>query len=155
MILEKDELLENYSVVFLARVVYELANDSFTNGSPWTESQFLNDLKQDFSTYYFYVVEDEILGFVSFHYVLDEAEIENICVKKGMTHQGIGSNLFTHVFSELQKLSVHSLFLEVRESNTVAREMYEKSGFEEISTRKNYYHAPVEDAIIMKKVLGN
>ena len=43
------------------------------------------------------------------------------------------------------------IFLEVRESNKPALLFYKKEKFEEIARRKAYYHAPVEDAIVMKR----
>ena len=43
------------------------------------------------------------------------------------------------------------IFLEVRASNNAAQALYQKNGFNAIGHRKNYYHDPVEDAIIMKR----
>ena len=42
--------------------------------------------------------------------------------------------------------------LEVRVGNISARELYKKSGYEEIAVRKGYYDGK-EDGIVMKKVL--
>jgi len=44
-----------------------------------------------------------------------------------------------------------SVFLEVRESNTVARRLYEKAGFQETGRRKSYYTNPTEDAILYRR----
>ena len=41
--------------------------------------------------------------------------------------------------------------LEVRESNTDARKLYENYGFIQEAVRKNYYENPVENACIMWK----
>jgi hypothetical protein len=41
--------------------------------------------------------------------------------------------------------------LEVRESNLPAIELYEKSGFERMGIRKNFYSNPAENAIVMRK----
>ena len=46
-----------------------------------------------------------------------------------------------------------SLFLEVRESNTAARKLYEKLGFRETGRRKAYYSNPIEEAILYSKTL--
>jgi ribosomal-protein-alanine N-acetyltransferase len=48
---------------------------------------------------------------------------------------------------------VRSLYLEVRESNGRAREMYARRGFHEIGVRKGYYEGPREDARVLKKSL--
>jgi ribosomal-protein-alanine N-acetyltransferase len=44
--------------------------------------------------------------------------------------------------------------LEVRVSNTPARNLYEKLGFQNMGVRKNFYEQPKEDAIIYTKYLG-
>ena len=41
--------------------------------------------------------------------------------------------------------------LEVRVSNTSARQLYAKLGFEQVGLRKNYYRNPKEDAMILRK----
>jgi hypothetical protein len=47
------------------------------------------------------------------------------------------------------KTGIKMLFLEVRESNRVARKLYESYGFSPIARRKAYYRQPIEDAIVM------
>jgi len=46
-----------------------------------------------------------------------------------------------------------AVFLEVRESNTAARRLYQKLGFEETGRRKSYYSNPVEDAVLYTRHL--
>ena len=48
---------------------------------------------------------------------------------------------------------VDVFFLEVRQSNTPAISLYEKMGYKAIGTRKRFYEKPVEDAIVMSKIL--
>jgi ribosomal-protein-alanine N-acetyltransferase len=43
------------------------------------------------------------------------------------------------------------VFLEVRESNSAARTLYEKAGFEATGLRKSYYANPVEDAVLYRR----
>jgi ribosomal-protein-alanine N-acetyltransferase len=43
-----------------------------------------------------------------------------------------------------------SWFLEVRESNVAALNFYKNLGFVEIGRRENYYHTPLEAAIVMR-----
>ena len=45
---------------------------------------------------------------------------------------------------------MRQLFLEVRSSNQAARLLYQKIGLVEVDVRKNYYHDPFEDAIVMQ-----
>lgn len=53
---------------------------------------------------------------------------------------------------ELRKKGIQTLWLEVRESNSIARRLYEKQGFNEVDIRKNYYPKPNggrENAVVM------
>jgi ribosomal protein S18 acetylase RimI-like enzyme len=43
-----------------------------------------------------------------------------------------------------------TVFLEVRESNKAARNLYLSLGFQELGRRPEYYETPLEPAIVMK-----
>ena len=64
--------------------------------------------------------------------------------------EGIGRRLLRESISVAASRGTRSLYLEVRESNDVARRLYEKVGFNVVGVRKQYYAEPVEDAIVMK-----
>jgi len=51
--------------------------------------------------------------------------------------------------AKIKKEGVSYIFLEVRPSNKTAVALYKKLGFQKLGLRKNYYHNPIEDAIIM------
>ncbi|SJZ44294.1 ribosomal-protein-alanine N-acetyltransferase [Pilibacter termitis] len=149
MIISLDE--SNLTKEFLAEKIYNLANESFATASPYTKEQFLHSFK--YETYLLYMDKEEILGFLSYTKVLDEAEVVNIAVLNQAKSKGIGKQLLHVLYNELKNEQAVLLFLEVRESNEIARVFYEKEGFIKISERKNYYHSPVENAIVMQKKL--
>ena len=74
-----------------------------------------------------------------------EREILNVAVASRFRRRGIATALLTH---ELSRGAIY--FLEVRESNVAAQELYRKLGFIEIARRPNYYQSPNERAIVMK-----
>jgi ribosomal-protein-alanine N-acetyltransferase len=49
--------------------------------------------------------------------------------------------------------AVRTVYLEVRASNDHARALYDSRGFVEVGRRKAYYRRPVEDAIVLRRVL--
>ena len=50
--------------------------------------------------------------------------------------------------------NINEIFLEVRASNEPAIKLYSSFGYEQIAVRKRFYSNPIEDAIIMKKKVG-
>ena len=78
-------------------------------------------------------------GYVGVSWVLDEAEIGNICVRADMRRMGFARALLLKLIDELKKLNMAQLFLEVDETNEGAIKLYEGIGFECYSRRKGYY----------------
>ena len=66
---------------------------------------------------------------------------------------GIARNLITSAINSADGL--HTVFLEVRESNTPAVKLYESLGFTRIAVRKGYYDHPKEDAVIYRMILSD
>lgn len=93
-----------------------------------------------------------LCGYVIASGVCEEGEIANLAVSPARRRQGIGARLLCAVLGALRRQGVQTVFLEVRASNTAARRLYEKYGFTEIGTRRGYYSAPREDAVVMRRV---
>lgn len=93
---------------------------------------------------------DGILGFLVARHVAPEWELENIVVDLGARRRGLGMWLLEGLLAEAQRRNSDAIFLEVRESNTAARGMYEKAGFRRTGRRKFYYADPSEDAILYR-----
>lgn len=125
--------------------VYEILSDVYPV-SPWSEKQILSDMQQDNVDYFFVKKDEKIVGFLAISQLAGELEITNIAIKKAYQGHGLGSQLL----ADLDHVDF-PIFLEVRASNTPAQVLYKKCGFGIIGKRKQYYHEPVEDAIIMKR----
>ena len=57
--------------------------------------------------------------------------------------------------AQAERWGTVSATLEVRRSNTPARQLYAKAGFVEAGVRPNYYTQPVEDALVLVKGAGS
>lgn len=79
-----------------------------------------------------------------------EAEILNFAVAKHSRCNGLGTKILDRLISDITGMGISKIFLEVRDSNTVARRFYENRGFTTLGIRKRYYSLPVEDAVIMR-----
>lgn len=145
MYYSKEELIEED----LAEKLWQLSSKAYTHGSPWTREQFQIDIEQDTSHYLVMVKNKQWLGFISYHLVLDEAEFTHVVTHHDYRQQGLGSQLLNQVIQELSQKEVAKVFLEVRLANLGAQHLYQKNGFKEIHLRKNYYHHPTEDGVVM------
>ena len=84
-----------------------------------------------------------------------EWEIENIVVGTQMRRQGLASWLIRDLVVRAQNQGAQTILLEVRQSNTPARALYQKTGFIECGRRPNYYHFPDEDAVCYRLEFQN
>lgn len=74
-----------------------------------------------------------------------EREILNLAVSTACRRMGIATLLL-----QRERERGGALFLEVRESNQAARNLYQKFGFKKISRRNAYYQNPEESGIVMQ-----
>ena len=113
--------------------------------SPWTVGQLEEVLHSDVNSCALAEDENRLVGFLIWQETDFEAEVLQIAVLPSYQGQKIATALFDFLPTDKE------IFLEVRESNRSALLFYKKEKFEEIARRKAYYHAPVEDAIVMKR----
>lgn len=85
-----------------------------------------------------FVVEEKekILGFCSMMTVLDEGDILNVAVRRERQKEGIGYFLVDSMLRIAKMHGIHTVHLEVRESNGSARRLYQRLGFREDGLRK-------------------
>jgi len=118
----------------------------------WNYNIIKEELESDNSKYIIALYNDEIVGFAGIKITLDTADIMNIVTKKSFRNNGIGSLLLKNLITISKKLNLNTITLEVNENNISAIHLYEKSGFQNLGIRKNYYKN--ENAIIMTKELN-
>lgn len=98
--------------------------------------------------------EVAILGFVVTLLLVEEAEIANLAVAPVARRRGIGGLLLDEVVAGATRAGVRSLYLEVRESNSAARALYESRRFLPVGRRRGYYQRPPEDALLLRRDLA-
>lgn len=114
---------------------------------PWSEQSFLEESKNPLSTYFVARENDKIIGYAGVWIVQDEGQITNIAVLPDFRKKGVASGLLAEILKATADCA--QIVLEVRKSNIPAISLYEKYGFCIAGERKNFYHSPIEDAIIM------
>ena len=83
-----------------------------------------------------------------------EWELEMIVISHDARKQGLGLRLLRELVRQTGSGGGGKMFLEVRQSNSAARWLYEKTGFTSCGRRRGYYHFPEEDAIIYQFLFG-
>ena len=127
--------------------------DSISFSESCSEKSYLEMAENKIYSFFKEEVNDKIAGFIVLMDVVDAAEIIRVAVLPEYREMGIGTKLIEKAVEEIMKKGMENIFLEVRESNSNAIKLYNKSGFEECGVRKNYYSNPKENGIIMIKRL--
>lgn len=102
--------------------------------------------------------EQRIAGYLIYADPSDEAELHRIAILPEYRRRGLARKLMAELLLRTGHVSVEDsqvpnakpIFLEVRAGNTAAIALYLANHFQEIDRRKNYYHNPDEDAVVMR-----
>lgn len=119
--------------------------------TPWSERSISSELANPLSAWIVALDGDKIVGYIGSQCVMGEADVMNVAVDGPYRRQGVASSLISALVKEISGRQVCALSLEVRASNEPARAMYDKLGFVQAGRRPNYYSAPREDALILRK----
>ncbi|CAG7839329.1 30S ribosomal protein S18 [Clostridium novyi B str. ATCC 27606] len=119
---------------------------------PWKLQTLKNEFRNNFSKYI--VLKDQhnkIIGYAGIWLIIDEAHITNIAVHPDYRGLGASNYLMNGIMDICTEKKIPAITLEVRENNTVARNLYKKYGFLEEGLRKNYYGPNVNALVMWKK----
>lgn len=117
---------------------------------PWTLGNFRDSLAAGYRCWA-YVNDGELIGYAVLMHAADEVHLLNLSIASDWQRQGHGGALLLRVCELAREQGARLLFLEVRPSNTGARQLYERHGFKHIGLRRDYYPAPAgrEDALVL------
>jgi ribosomal-protein-alanine N-acetyltransferase len=128
--------------------VVDLDKKSFS--LPWPERSFRFELTDNpASRCWVAELDGNVVGMIVVWLIVDDAHVATIAIDPEYRRQGIGKRLLAHALRQMIRDGARSSFLEVRESNLAAQEMYRKFGFEVTGRRRRYYRDNDEDAILM------
>lgn len=121
---------------------------------PWSLRSIRSELENPLSRWLAAIVDGQVAGYVGSQQVLDEADIMNLAVAPEYRRRGLGRALLEALIRALEDAGVRVLALEVRAGNAPALALYQALGFAPVGRRPRYYRHPAEDALILKKQLG-
>lgn len=119
----------------------------------WTSAQWETESRLPFARYYVVTHDHAILGYGGFWNVGEEAQITNIVVHPAHRRNGIGEALLAYLLNQARTEQCVCSTLEVRVGNQAAQALYQKAGFAVTGRRPRRYLDPLEDALLMEKVL--
>ena len=132
--------------------ILRIERASFTD--PWTRGMFESELDIEARGYARGATRrGQLVGYLFAVLIPDEAHVGNLAVAPEERRHGVAQELLDQLTKDAFEAGVRRVTLEVRASNHTARKFYYKNHFIDIAIRKNYYRSPVEDAIVMFRVL--
>jgi [ribosomal protein S18]-alanine N-acetyltransferase len=152
---EKYYYASNNNELFISKMkeehiekVLEIEKRSFI--TPWTKKMINETLSSSISMSFVIEETSLFLGYIMLYSVLDEAHILNLAINPDYRGRGYASQLIRHVTGYCGKMGISDFFLEVRDSNIKAINLYRMFGFKVIGKRKGYYTDTHEDALVMQ-----
>ena len=119
---------------------------------PWSEKDIFSYICAEGGLAYVALDGGMPIAYVIGRIIAPEGEIYRIAVAKNHRRRGIGYRLLSFALKSERGRGLETTFLEVRSKNEAAIALYRSYGFREYGKRKNYYHNPDDDAVLM--ILG-
>ena len=129
--------------------ISELEGEIFSD--PWQKKDIFSYICSEDGMCFTALDGDLPIAYVLGRLIAPEGEIYRIAVDEKYRGRGIGYRLLSYALKSERGRGLETLFLEVREGNIPARNLYHSYGFAEVGMRKNYYSNPTENAIVMLK----
>jgi ribosomal-protein-alanine N-acetyltransferase len=119
---------------------------------PWTRGNFVDSLVAGYTAWTLNHVDGDLVGYCVAMTGVGEMHLLNITVAPTARRCGHARRMLADLVRLCRLRQASRLWLEVRESNADAREVYRRLGFAQVGRRKGYYPAPEgqrEDAVVM------
>lgn len=103
----------------------------------YLDYQYIENKINDDNYLFLVSEEDKIIGFLFGFKSLNEFEIEDVAVLKEYRRRKVASSLIDYIEEYFKDIDI--IYLEVREKNIAARNLYEKLNFKQYRYREGYY----------------
>jgi [ribosomal protein S18]-alanine N-acetyltransferase len=129
-----------------------VAIDQISFSLPWPARAFQFEVSDNSASRCWVIeLDKKIVAMLVGWFIVDELHVATIATHPDFRKQGLGKTLLTYALKSAKSEGARRAFLEVRESNKVAINMYVNFGFVEDGRRKEYYKDNNEDAILMTR----
>ena len=118
---------------------------------PWSATTFAETLASPADRCLVATQDGSVVGYGIVRQLGPEAELLNVAVHPSSRRQGLGDALLAEILFGVDAQGGVTVFLEVRASNLAAETLYRRHGFLPVGRRRDYYEAPREDALLMRR----
>jgi [ribosomal protein S18]-alanine N-acetyltransferase len=117
---------------------------------PWTIGNIRDSLNCGYVCFGI-EISNKLIGYGILSVAAGESHVLNIVIDPDFQGQGYGTYLMRYLLYVAKRYGAGIVFLEVRNSNKIAFQIYHRLGFNEIGIRKKYYPSEKgrEDAIVL------
>ncbi len=116
----------------------------------WPSDAFYNELNTNKLAHYFVGrIGDRIVAYGGVWVILEDSHVTTIAVDPAFRGKRLGEVMLLRLIDEAMERGAAWMTLEVRESNTVAQQLYRKYGFTTVTMRRGYYSDDNESALVM------
>jgi [ribosomal protein S18]-alanine N-acetyltransferase len=144
---EPMQLADLEAVLAIENAVYEF---------PWTRGNFIDSLAAGYTAQVLRNADGSLTGYCVAMAGVQETHLLNLSIAPAWQHRGLARGLLDALVADGRARDDLCLWLEVRESNARAREVYRRYGFVQVGWRRGYYPAAAgqrEDACILRLAL--
>lgn len=127
--------------------VHEIEVQSFR--TPWSKLSLLGELRNDLAHYYVAEEADRVIGYAGMWVLFDEAHITNVAIAPEARGRHLGRYLLYGMMEAAHARGADRMTLEVRETNTVAQNLYYSFDFTKQGYRRRYYEDTGEGALLL------
>jgi len=120
---------------------------------PWSRGNFVDSIASDYLAQCLVAPDGELLAYQVAMAGFEEWHLLNVAVSPEHQGRGLARWLLNHLVDHARGMGAEWLWLEVRPSNTRARQLYARFGFEAVGVRPGYYPAAGgqrEDARVLR-----
>ena len=127
--------------------VYQIETLSFR--TPWSKHSLAGELKNRVAHYVVAETDEGVIGYCGMWVLFEEAHITNIAIHPDHRGNGYGKRLLLAAMEYAVSFGAEMMTLEVRETNTVAQNMYAQFDFIQQGFRRKYYTDTGEGALLL------
>lgn len=128
-----------------------LEEESFSG--PWSAAMLAEELRRELAWVEVAEVNGQIVGYSCVWRVVDTCHLLRVATAPGLRRRGVGRALLLRLEARARAAGLREVELEVASRNAPAIALYRALGYVEVGRRRAYYRDPIDDALLMSRVI--